>query len=134
VTAMRLRVLLPHETLVDAAATRIAAHAVDGAFGLLPRHVDLVTALPPGIVAYLDEAGIERFVATDDAVLVKCGAEVRVSTARAVVAAELGELRPALQRLLASTAEREVLARSAVRKLEVTLLRGLLSLEEVGGG
>lgn len=133
-TVMRLRIMVPLEPLVDAEASKVTAEAVDGWFCLLPRHIDLVTTLVPGVLVYEDGEGREAFVAIDEAVLVKCGEEVLVSSPRAVAGAALGQLQTTVEHVFRARDEREVLTRSAMRKLEATFLRGLLNLEEVRGG
>jgi F-type H+-transporting ATPase subunit epsilon len=134
VTTMRLRVTVPLEPLVDTEVSKVTAEAVDGWFCLLPRHIDLVTALVAGVLVYEDPAGQEAFVAIDESVLVKCGEEVLVSTPRAVTGSVLGELQAAVAEQFRRRDEREVLTRAAVRKLEATFLRGLMDLEEVRRG
>jgi F-type H+-transporting ATPase subunit epsilon len=134
VSALRLRVQTPLETVVDVEARRIVAEAADGWFCLLPHHVDVVTTLVAGVLVLEDGDGRERAVAVDEAVLVKCGAEVLVATSQAVAGAELGALQTTIERLIRARDEREALARTAMRKLEATFLRGLLDLEEVRGG
>jgi F-type H+-transporting ATPase subunit epsilon len=134
VTAMRLRVTVPLEPLVDTEVSKVTAEAVDGWFCLLPRHIDLVTTLVAGVLVYETPTGQEAFVALDESVLVKCGDEVLVSAPRAVAGAVLGELRAAVEEQFRSQDEREILTRAAVRKLEATFLRGLMDLEEVRGG
>lgn len=130
-TAMRLAVVTPGAGLVDAEATKVTAEAADGWFCLLPRHVDMVTALVAGLLVYEDGAGVEHFVALDEAVLVKCQEEVLVSTPRAEVADSLGQLPSTLARGLAERDERERQTRAAMRRLEATFLRGLRDLEGV---
>ncbi len=49
---MRLRVLLPTQVLLDREVNKLTAEAEDGAFGMLPRHIDFVTMLVPGILTY----------------------------------------------------------------------------------
>lgn len=131
---MRLRIMVPTERLIDRAVRKVTAEAINGWFCLLPRHVDFVTALVPGVLAYEDADGSEAFVAVDDAVLVKCGSEVLVSTPRAVTGVDLGHLQASVDHLFHDLDEREQLTRSAVRKLEATFMRGLMRLEEVPGG
>jgi F-type H+-transporting ATPase subunit epsilon len=134
VTAMRLRVMVPLEPLVDAEVRKVTAEAVDGWFCLLPRHVDLVTTLVAGVLVYEEPGGEERFVALDEAVLVKCGEEVLVSAPRAVAGAPLGQLRDTVEDRFRAQDDREASTRAAIRKLEATFLRGLLDLEEARGG
>jgi F-type H+-transporting ATPase subunit epsilon len=131
-TVMRLAITTPGAALVDTEANKVTAEALDGWFCLLPRHIDLVTALVGGLLVFEDVDGVEHYVALDDAVLVKCQDEVLVSTPRAEVADSLGELPATLTRGLAHRDERERQTRAAMRRLEATFLRGLRDLEGVG--
>jgi F-type H+-transporting ATPase subunit epsilon len=72
---------------------QVTAEAENGSFTLLPRHVDFVAALVPGILFYIKEDEQEEFLAVDEGVLVKCGQDVRVSVIAAVWGKKLGELR-----------------------------------------
>ena len=49
---MKLKVWLPTEVLLEEDVIRIKAEAENGWFGLLPRHVDFVTALVPGVMTF----------------------------------------------------------------------------------
>ena len=127
---MRLKVLAPGRTVLDEPVERVVAEAENGSFCLLPRHVDFVSALVPGILAYVPEGGSERFLALDRGVLVKCGPEVLVSTREAVAGADLGRLRATVREELARLDERELRARSALARLEAGFVRSFLELEE----
>lgn len=131
---MHLRIVVPTDTVVDDLARKVTAEGVTGWFCLLPRHVDLVAALVPSVLAYEDGDGDEAFVAVDHGVLVKVGSDVRVAVPRAVAGADLGRLQAAVEDVFGTLDEREAQARSAVRTLEATFLRGLTRLEEVSGG
>jgi F-type H+-transporting ATPase subunit epsilon len=131
---MRLRITAPHERLVDTDVRKVTAEALDGWFCLLPRHIDVVTELVAGVLVYEDLDGRESFVAIDEAVLVKCGDEVLVSTPHGVTGASLGRLRTTVAERLRVRDERDVVARAAMRKLEASFLRGLMDLEEVRRG
>ena len=54
---MRLRVLLPTEVLLEEEVTKVVAEAENGSFGLLPRHIDFVAALAPGILSFESTEG-----------------------------------------------------------------------------
>ena len=77
---MRLKIMLPTHILLDREVGKIVAEAQNGAFGLLPRHIDFTAALVPGILVCETPEGEELFVAVDAGILVKCGEEVLVST------------------------------------------------------
>lgn len=127
---MQLRILLPTEVLVDREVTKVIAEAEDGAFCLLPRHVDFVSALVPGILSYSTPDGEEHFAALAEGILVKNGAKVRISTRNATVGAPLGTLRRAVAEQFEVLDDKERVARSAIAKLEADFLRRFL---DVGG-
>ena len=126
---MTLKVLAAARVLVEEAVTKVVAEAENGWFCLLPRHVDFVTALVPGVLVFTTRAGTERFVATDHAILVKCGAEVLVSTWRGVAGGDLATLRGVVAREFLQIDDRERTARSALARLEAGVVRRFVELE-----
>jgi F-type H+-transporting ATPase subunit epsilon len=129
---MRLKVLLPSEVLLDAAVTKVTAEAENGAFCLLPRHIDFVAALLPGLLSFETEDGQEEVLAVDEGILVKCGAQVLVSTRQAVRGPDLGTLRQAIDDQFRAVDEQEKKARAAAARLEADLVRRFLELETHG--
>ena len=129
-TRMRLKLLVPTRILVDEDVTKVVAEAENGSFCLLPRHVDFLAALVPGLLCFTDGAGAEQFVAVDEGMLVKRGEEVLISTRQAVRGGDLGKLRETVRREFAVLDERERAAHAAVAKLEASFLRGYLQLAE----
>lgn len=127
---MRLKVWLPTEVLLDEEVTRIKAEAENGWFGLLPRHVDFVTALVPGVMTFVSLEKPEQYLAIDHGILVKCGAEVSVSTRNAIRGTDLSQLKQDVERQFLERAEREKSARALEAKLEADLVRGLLEVEK----
>src|SRR6476619_2130837 len=91
---MNLKVLLPFQIFAHKTdVSRIVAETREGSFGLLPRRLDCVAALTPGILIYQTEAEGEVYVAVDEGVLVKAGPDVLVSVRRALSGTNLGQLR-----------------------------------------
>jgi F-type H+-transporting ATPase subunit epsilon len=131
---MKLRVLLPERVAVDEQVAKVTAEAEDGAFCLLPRHVDFVTALVPALLGFEDEAGSETLLALDHGILVKCGEEVLVSTTRVIGGRPLGELQRAVTEELERLDERQRRARSAAAKIEADFVRRLVELEQHAHG
>jgi F-type H+-transporting ATPase subunit epsilon len=127
--AMRLRILLPTQVLLDEKVSKIIAEAHNGSFGILPRHIDFVAALVPGIVAYYPEGGAEAFVGIDEGILVKRGQNVMVSTGRAVAGEELASLRQVVEEKFLELDEHERMARSALARLEAGVVRRFIDLE-----
>lgn len=121
---MKLRVLLPFRVFAETGGvSRIVAETRAGSFGLLPRRLDCVAALAPGILCYETATEGEVFVAVDEGVLVKTGAEVLVSVRRAIRGTDLGELREAVAREFLTLDEHEQSARTVMAKLETGFLR-----------
>lgn len=129
---MRLKVLLPSEVLIDQEATKVLAEAENGAFCLLPRHVDFSAALVPGILSFVSDRGVEEFLAVDEGIIIKCGSEVLVSTRNAVTGPDLGSLRKRVEERFLALEDREKRSRSALAKLEASFVRRFMELEKHG--
>jgi F-type H+-transporting ATPase subunit epsilon len=123
-TRMNLKVLLPFQVFAEkAGVSRVVAETREGAFGLLPRRLDCVAALVPGILTYETESDGEVFLAVDEGVLVKTGPDVLVSVKRALGGADLGQLRDAVEQEFLALSEHEQNLRSVMAKLESGFLR-----------
>ena len=128
---MRLKVLLPTEVLIDRAVSQVIAEAENGSFCLLPRHVDFVAGLAPGILAFVAaEDDSEEFLAVDEGVLVKAGDDVLVSTRHAVIGPDLGVLRATIEARFHAIDERERQSRSAVVRMEADFIRRFIEMEK----
>lgn len=125
---MLLKVLLPKKILVEEQVRKVVAEGQDGAFCLLPRHVDFVSALVPGLLEYETAVGEEFYLAVDEGILVKCGAEVLVSTRNAAQGADLGQLQALIREQFAELDEREKQTRSALAKIEADFVRRFMEL------
>lgn len=128
---MALKVLLPTRVLIDQPITRLVGEAEDGAFGLLPRHIDFATALRPGILIFDEVDGPERYLGIDEGILVKCAREVLVSTRNAVLGDDLASLRETVRERYLELDESEKLARSALARLEVGVVKRFIELREL---
>lgn len=127
---MILKVLAPTHVVVDEEVAKVVAEGEHGSFCLLPRHVDFLAALVPGLLAFVDAAGREQFAAVDEGILVKRGEEILVSTRQAVRGADLVQLRSMVREQFATLDDRERAAKSATAKLEASFLRSYLELAE----
>ncbi|WP_339909544.1 F0F1 ATP synthase subunit epsilon [Symmachiella dynata] len=131
---MNLKLLLPTEVLIDEEVTKVVAEAENGSFCLLPRHVDFVAALIPGILSYTSDDKGEQYVAVGAGVLVKSGSLVRVSAQDAVWGGDLGRLRQTVAERFLVLDDREKVARAAIAKLEADFVRRFLNFGEPRGG
>lgn len=127
---MKLKVLVPNDVLLDETVNKIKAESEQGWFCVLPRHVDFVTVLVPGILSYEAAGQPVQYLAVDHGILVKCGRDVSVSTRSAVRGADLGVLREAIEMQFRMQHEKEQAARALEAKLEADLVRELVRMEQ----
>ncbi len=120
---MQLKVLLPFRVFVEKrGVSRIVAETQDGSFGLLPRRLDCVAALSPGILIYETPDEGEVFIALDQGVLIKAGNQVLVSVRRALSGTDLGQLREAVKNQFLSLDEQDKSVRALMEKMESRFL------------
>lgn len=119
---MKLTIYQPSEIFLNVDVVKIAAESPEGGFGILPRHIDMATALVPGILSYETPNGQEAFVALNGGILTKQGSHVSVATPMAVHG-ELGALKRAVETMIHEVDEKERKARAAVARLEADFVR-----------
>lgn len=64
-----LRVLAPERTFFDGACTSLTVPSIDGMYGLMAQHEDIVLAIVPGKLALRDADGVEQIAAVSEGVL-----------------------------------------------------------------
>ncbi|OIR18400.1 ATP synthase epsilon chain [mine drainage metagenome] len=121
---MRLKILLPYQVYAEIDdVSRIVVETPQGSFGLLPRRLDCVAALEPGILTYETKAQGEVYIAVDEGILVKAGADVLVSVRNAIGGTNLGTLRDAVARDFVNLDENERQVRAVLARLESGFVR-----------
>jgi F-type H+-transporting ATPase subunit epsilon len=129
-TRMNLEVLLPFEIFAaKSGVSRIVAETRTGSLGLLPNRLDCVAALGPGILTYETDGDGEVYLAVDEGVLIKTGANVLVSVRRALGGKDLGQLRESVEKEFVTLNESEQSVRSVMAKLEAGVLRRFATLQ-----
>ena len=131
---MWLKVMTPIRIVVDEPAAKITAEGRNGSFCLLPRHIDFLAALVPGILFFENRDGQDVFLAVDGGVLVKCGDEVSVSTRTAVQDRDLESLRRTLDEEMIQQEERERKTRTVLARLETSFARRFMEMEKYARG
>jgi F-type H+-transporting ATPase subunit epsilon len=119
------------KVFIDKEVTKVVAEAENGSFGILPKHIDFVAALVPGILSF-DSAEGEEFLAIDEGVLVKCASDIRVSTRNAVQSKDLGKLKQTVEQDFRNLDERERKTRSILAKLEIDFAKRFVKMVENG--
>ncbi len=126
---MCVTLLLPTRTLFEGQATRLSAVAPNGSFGILPNHVDFVTALVPSVVTLGLADGSEQIFGLDEGLLVKKGPTVAISVRRGVRGDDLDTLHQTVENSFVRMDEEERQARSALSRLEADMVRRFAELQ-----
>jgi len=133
---MTLRVLLPYGVFREASrVSRIVVETDRGSFGLLPRRLDCVAAIVPGILTYQRQAAEghavnapveeEQYIAVDAGILVKTGYEVTVSVREAVSGPDLDQLYDTVEEAFLQKNKHEEQVHSVFVKMESNFIRRL---------
>lgn len=120
---------LPTRTLFEGQATRLTAAAPNGAFGILPNHIDFVTALVPSVMTLRLVDGSEQIFGLDEGLLVKKGHEISVAVRRGVHGDDLDSLQDTVETNFIQMDEEERQARSALSRLEADMVRRFAELQ-----
>jgi F-type H+-transporting ATPase subunit epsilon len=130
--AVHLKLLIPTQVLIDQPVTKVIAEAENGAFCLLPRHIDFLSALVPGILTFQPLDSEEVFVAVDHGILIKCGDEVLVSTQNAFRGSQLDVLKQEVAQQFYALDEQARRTRTAIARMETSLARQFTALAAEG--
>ncbi|MDA8329158.1 MAG: F0F1 ATP synthase subunit epsilon [Betaproteobacteria bacterium] len=126
---MNLKLSLPEMVLLDVKdVTQVIVETVRGSVGILPRRLDGVAALVPGILVYDVAAGGRQYVAVDEGILVKMDETVLISVHNALAGEDLDHLQAALlsMQMRKDTEDRD--ARVEMARVESGLIRRLVGL------
>ena len=126
---MTLKILLPFKVFMETKnVKRIVMETSAGSYGFLPQRLDCTAALRPGILLYETLNDGEKYIAIDEGVMIKSGAEVLVSVRNAIGDAPLGKLRSLIEKEMMHLDESEINARSVMAKLETGFIRSFQKL------
>ena len=128
--SMQVALRLPTHTLFEGAARHLFAVAENGAFGMLPNHIDVVAALVPSVCILTTVDGTEQFFGIDEGVLVKHGHRVDIAVRRGVQGEDLDTLHETVQATFVEVDEEERVARSALSRLEAGIVRRFSELRK----
>jgi len=130
VREMQVSLRLPTRTVFEGSATRLTTTAADGGFGILPNHVDFVTALVPSVLLITLPDGKERIFGIDEGLLVKKGHTVEIAVRRGVESDNLDSLRETVGGSFAAMEDDERAARAALSRLEADMVHRFASLRK----
>jgi F-type H+-transporting ATPase subunit epsilon len=132
--SFQLTLLLPDQIVLSTPVTRVGGEAVNGSFVVLPRHIDFVTALVPGILYYLDDNDDDHphYAAIDRGILVKRNGTVWVSVLQAMLGDDLEHLDQVVEQEFRQLSEQQKQTQTALTRLELSFMRGLVDLGKAG--
>jgi F-type H+-transporting ATPase subunit epsilon len=126
-----LGIYLPTKIFFQAGnISKVTAEGLEGSFTLLPRHVDYVAVLVPGILTVRDDAGATSYFAVDHGALVKQGARVNIATRNCIRGADFQALAAIVATEFHQIDELEKKARTALAGLEHSMLRRFAELKK----
>jgi len=127
--AMDVTIRLPTRMLFEGSARKLFAVAENGAFGMLPNHIDFVTSLVPSVLILTLEDGHEQIFGIDEGILVKQGHKVDVAIRRGAPGTDLATLQESVRKNFVEVDEDERVARSALSRLEAGMVRRFADLQ-----
>lgn len=127
---IKLKILLPYKVFFESDIIKsLIVEGPQGFIGILPKRLDCVTSLVPGIMTMKTTEGEFHF-AIDEGVLTKFGDEVYISVRDAVAGASLAELKDAVEKDFAKRMEDESNLKMVLSKLEVSFARRLMEFSD----
>ena len=126
---MQVNLRLPTRVLYQGSARKLFAVAENGAFGMLPNHIDFVTSLVPSVLILTLEDGSEQIFGIDEGILVKKGHQVDIAIRRGVRGEDLDSLQDSVRSNFIEVDEDERVARSALSRLEAGMVRRFADLQ-----
>jgi len=128
-TEMEVCLRVPTRVLYQGMARKLFAVAENGAFGMLPNHIDFVTSLIPSVLILTLGDGSEQIFGIDEGILVKKGHQVDIAIRRGVRGEDLGSLQESVRSNFVEVDEDERVARSALSRLEAGMVRRFADLQ-----
>lgn len=126
---MEVCLRLPNGVLHQGTARKLFAVAQNGAFGMLPNHIDFVTSLVPSVLILTLADGSEQIFGIDEGILVKKGHQVDIAIRRGVRGEELDSLQDSVRKNFVEVDNDERVARSALSRLEAGMVRRFADLQ-----
>jgi F-type H+-transporting ATPase subunit epsilon len=125
---MRIKLVLPNETILDQEVHKITAPGTTGSFQILPRHIDVAWSLKSGILI-LEINNQEVYYAIHQGILVKEGATVYIASFQAIKGNSLEDLYQVLVESFKVQDDQEKKAREILIKLEADTIRRFMEVE-----
>ncbi len=128
--AMQMGIYLPSHVFWESkTVNKVVAEGLEGYFTLLPRHIDYVSVLVPGILT-VSTGNTEAFFAVDHGTLVKQGHTVRIATRNCVQGDDISTLSAIVDQEFRELDDMERKVRTALTGLEHAMIRRFSELRK----
>ena len=125
---MKIKIILPNATILDQQVDKITAPGTDGFFQILPRHVDFVSSLRPGILSVFADDSVVYY-AINQGFLVKQKDIVYISCLQAIKGTSLETLSKTVADNFNRLDEKEKKTNEILVKLEADMLRMFMEMD-----
>lgn len=120
--------IVPSKSILNQEADKVTAPGSEGFFQILPRHVDFVSSLLPGILT-ITKDGSDLYYAIDRGFLVKKADLVYIACLQAIVGSDLESLSQTVADKFSQLDEKEKKINTVLRKLEADTMRRFLEMD-----
>lgn len=127
---MELKLVTPTEVVLSCPIQKITIEGIDGFRSFLPKHIDFITALKPGIITYLTQDNKTKYLACNRGLFVKCGTQVSISTPWAVMSDDLQHLKQHIKQAFQEMEQERKEVGVSMARLEIGLTKGLMQLRQ----
>ncbi len=124
---LKLEIVTPEGTAFSDDVELVTMPGIEGQFGVLPHHVDLMTRIVPGEM-HVRRGGQDEFIAIGGGLVEVTGARVSIATDMAVSAESIDEAKVQEARQRAAARLREKLSSEEVASVNAALARSLAQL------
>jgi F-type H+-transporting ATPase subunit epsilon len=125
---MRLKIVTPARVVLDEEVEALYAYSVDGEFGVLPKHIPMVTPLSIGVLRFVSK-GDARNAAVMGGLFYTDGDSATVLSDNAELASEIDSVRAQHAKERAESRLRERDANVDVKRAEMALARALTRMK-----
>lgn len=130
IKGMRLGIYLPSHVFWESGTVeKVVAEGLEGYFTLLPRHIDYVAVLVPGILE-VTVSGTDMLFAVDHGTLVKQGKTVRIATRNCIQGTDINSLSTIVEKEFRALDDMERKVRTALTGLEHAMIRRFAELRK----
>ncbi|MGB5823840.1 MAG: hypothetical protein WBH44_07165 [Proteocatella sp.] len=125
---MKIKLILPNKTLLEQEIDKVTIPGTEGYFQILPKHIDFVSSIKPGILTIYNGEAIDYF-AVNYGILVKKADSIHISCLYAIKGDSLEGLSGTIVDNIEKRDEYEKKIYEILKKMEADTLRRFIELD-----